>query len=330
MGVLTIIAEILAGCGAFLLGFKVLSENMEKIASKRLKELFNKISERKGVNVVVGAVATAIVQSSSVTTVMVIGFVNTGIMNLYQATAIIMGANIGTTITGQIAALQAFDIDLIFMLLLFVGVFIDLFSKKTKIKNTGLAFAGLGLVFVGLGLMSEPMSFLKQSPAVSEFLISINNPILLLFVGIILTAIIQSSSAVTTIIITLANAGLLIGGGGNAALFVILGTNIGTCVTALISSIGASLNARRASVVHLLFNTIGSFIFIILLLSWKGFFQTTFARWFAEPSLQIAMFHTFFNLTSTLIFLPFTKGFVKLSVLLVPDKQRKTPKPKSV
>ncbi len=328
MGILTIVITILAGCGAFLLGFKVLSDNMEKIAGNGLKVLFNKTSDKRFVNVGMGLITTAIVQSSSITTVMVVGFVNSGIMTLHQAAAIIMGANIGTTITGQIAALQAFDIDLIFMAMLFVGVFMDLFSKNDRIKSIGLALAGLGLVFVGLGLMSDPMAFLKENKAVTDFLAAVNNPILLLFIGIGLTAIIQSSSAVTTIVISMASAGLIIGGGGNAALFIILGSNIGTCVTALISSIGTSVNARRASIIHLLFNVIGSVIFTIILLCWKSFSAVTLERWFAEPSTQIAMFHTIFNVTSTLLFLPFTNLLVKASMLLVPEKkveEEKTP-----
>ncbi|MBQ4269884.1 MAG: Na/Pi cotransporter family protein [Clostridia bacterium] len=329
MGIVEIIFKILAGCGAFLLGFKVLSDNMERIAGNSLKKLFNKTADKRIVNVGMGAAATAVVQSSSITTVMVVGFVNVGIMSLYQAAAIIMGANIGTTITAQIAALQAFDISLVFMLLLFLGVFMELFSKNDKVKSLGLSLAGLGLVFVGLDLMAEPMSFLKTYPAVTDFLSSVNNPILLLFVGIGLTAIIQSSSAVTTIVISMASAGLIIGGGGNSALYVILGSNIGTCVTALISSIGTSVNARRASVIHLLFNVIGSILFTVMLLIWKNFSKVTLEAWFSEPSTQIAMFHTFFNVTCTLLFLPFTKWLVKAAELLVPDK-KKSDKPSAV
>lgn len=320
MNIIEIVVTILAGCGAFLLGFKVLSDNMEKIAGKSLKTLFNKTSDRRMVNVGMGMVTTAVVQSSSITTVMVVGFVNAGIMTLYQAAAIIMGANIGTTITAQIAALQAFDIDLIFMMLLFVGVFMELFSKKDKIKSIGLALAGLGLVFVGLGLMADPMAFLKEEKAVTDFLSAVNNPILLLVIGAGLTAIIQSSSAVTTIVISMAGAGLIIGGGGNSALYVILGSNIGTCVTALISSIGTTVNARRASIIHLLFNVIGSVIFTVMLMLWPSFSAVTLERWFASPSTQIAMFHTIFNVTCTLLFLPFTKLLVAMSIKLVPEK----------
>ena len=326
MDILEIVITILAGCGAFLLGFKVLSDNMEKIAGNGLKQLFNKTSDKRMVNVGMGMVTTAVVQSSSITTVMVVGFVNAGIMTLYQATAIIMGANIGTTITAQIAALQAFDIDLIFMAMLFLGVFIELFAKKDRIKSVGLALAGLGLVFVGLGLMSDPMASLKTNPAVTDFLSSVNNPILLLFVGVGLTAIIQSSSAVTTIVISMASAGLIIGGGGNSALFIILGSNIGTCVTALISSIGTNVNARRASIIHLLFNVIGSVVFAVILLCWRNFSEVTLERWFSSPSTQIAMFHTIFNVTCTLLFLPFAKGLVFLAKKLVPDKKKEEEK----
>ena len=326
MSILEIVINILAGCGAFLLGFKVLSDNMERVAGGGLKKLFNKTSDKRLVNVGMGAAATAVVQSSSITTVMVVGFVNAGIMTLYQAAAVIMGANIGTTITGQIAALNAFNIDLVFMLLLFVGVFMDLFSKNDKVKGIGLSLAGLGLVFVGLGLMSDPMSFLKTNKSVTDFLAAVNNPILLLFIGAGLTAIIQSSSAVTTIVISMATNGLIIGGGGNAALFVILGSNIGTCVTALISSIGTSINARRASIIHLLFNVIGSMIFVVFLLVWKSFAATTLEKWFHEPGTQIAMFHTVFNCTCTLLFLPFTKWLVKAATLIVPEKKKEDEK----
>ena len=321
MDLFYVVVNILAGCGAFLLGFKVLSDNMEKIAGGSLKKLFNKTSDKKIVNVGMGAAATAVVQSSSITSGMVVGFVNVGIMTLYQAAAVSMGANIGTTITAQIAALQAFDIDIVFMMLLFVGVFMELFSKNDKIKSLGLSLAGLGLVFVGLGLMSDPMSTLKESKAVTDFLSRVNNGVLLLLIGAGLTAIIQSSSAVTTIVISMASAGLIIGGGGNAPLYVILGSNIGTCVTALISSIGTSVNARRASIIHLLFNVTGSVIFTIMLLIWKDFSAITLEKWFSSPSTQIAMFHTFFNVVCTLLFLPFTKWLVKAATLIVPDKK---------
>ena len=319
------VIKILAGCGAFLLGFKLLSDNMEKLAGNSLKSLFNKTSEKKLVGVGMGAVTTAVVQSSAVTTVMVVGFVNAGIMSLNQAAAVIMGANIGTTITAQIVALQALDIQTFFMALAFIGMALEMFSKNDKVKICGLALAGLGLVFIGLSVMSGEMVYYKDDVNVQRFLTAIENPFLLLAFGIVLTALVQSSSAVTSVIITMAANKLVIGGGGNAVLYIILGSNIGTCVTALISSIGTSVNARRASIVHLLFNVFGVFIFMVLLLCWPNFQDMTFGSWFSSEATQIAMFHTAFNTICTLLFLPFTQGLVKMATFLVPDKKVKAP-----
>ena len=323
MDVFFAVIKILAGCGAFLLGFKLLSDNMEKIAGNRLKALFNKTSEKKLVGVGMGAVTTAVVQSSSITTVMVVGFVNAGIMTLNQATAVIMGANIGTTITAQIVALQSFDIETLFMSLIFIGVFMEMFSKSDKIKSCGLAFAGLGLVFMGLSVMSDTMKVYAEDEAIKNVLGKVTNPFLLLGTGLGLTALVQSSSVVTTIVITMAAQGLIIGGGGNSALYIILGSNIGTCVTALISSVGTNANARRASLIHLMFNVFGTIIFMILLLSWPTFQQDTFEKWFPYASTQLAMFHTLFNTVCTILFLPFTKGLVKIATVLIPDKKKK-------
>lgn len=320
--------ELIAGLGAFLLGVKLLSDNMEKLATARLRNLFRKTSKSKLVGVGIGTVTTAIVQSSSLTTVMVVGLVNAGVMSLGQATTVIMGANIGTTITAQIAALQAFDFAAFATALTGVGVLVAMFSKKEKVCTVAYALAGLGLVFIGLGLMADAMTLVKQSQAVLDLFASIENPFLLFFLGIAVTAIVQSSSAVTSILISMASAGIIIGSGGNSVLFVILGTNIGTCVTALISSIGANTNAKRAAVIHLLFNVIGSVIFFIVLISWKDMMAMTLERWFPGlPSTQIAMFHTFFNVICTIIFLPFTNLFVKLSSLIVKERKRKADQP---
>ena len=261
--------------------------------------------------------------SSSITTVMVVGFVNAGIMTLNQATAVIMGANIGTTITAQIVALQSFDIETLFMSLIFIGVFMEMFSKSDKIKSCGLAFAGLGLVFMGLSVMSDTMKVYAEDEAIKNVLGKVTNPFLLLGIGVGLTALVQSSSVVTTIVITMAAQGLIIGGGGNSALYIILGSNIGTCVTALISSVGTNANARRASLIHLMFNVFGTIIFMILLLCWPTFQQDTFEKWFPYASTQLAMFHTLFNTVCTILFLPFTKGLVKIATILIPDKKKK-------
>lgn len=313
------VITILAGCGVFLLGFKLLSDNMEKLAGNGLKRLFNKTSDKKLVGVGLGAAATAVVQSSAITTVMVIGFVNTGIMSLKQAATIIMGANIGTTITAQIVALQAFNLNVFFMALAFIGMAMNMFSKKDKARLAGIALAGLGIVFVGLDVMSGAMEGEMIHAALETVLSKATNPVFLLFIGVAFTALIQSSSAVTTIIIAMAMQGLIVGGGGNAVLYVILGSNIGSCVTALISSIGTSVNARRASIIHLLFNVIGAVIFMVVLLIFPQFQEKTFERWFSSPETQIAMFHTFFNVLCTLMFLPFTNVLVKLAMLIVPE-----------
>jgi phosphate:Na+ symporter len=317
-----IICELLAGLGVFLVGCKLLSDNMEKLATKKIKSLFLKTSDKKLVGVGIGCATTALVQSSGLTTVMVIGLVNAGIMTLFQAATIIIGANIGTTITAHIASLQTFKFIEIAIGLTGIGALINVFTSKEKLKTLGNIFSGLGLIFVGLILMQESMVFLKSSPMVVELLESIKNPFLLFLIGIIFTALIQSSSAITSIIISMAAAGILIGGGGNAVLFIILGSNIGSCATSLLSSIGASSNAKRSSIIHLLFNTFGAIIFFVLLVAWDGFMDATFAKIFDQPATQIAMFHTFFNVVCACIFLPFTKGLVKLSEMIVKDKKQ--------
>ncbi len=318
------IIMLLGGVGAFLLGFKILSDNIEKLANKGLRRILEKATKNRFIGVAIGMIVTAIIQSSSATTVMVVGFVNAGIMNLFQATAMIMGANIGTTITAQIVALKSFDIATFAIGLVFVGVFMDMISKRDKTKTCGLMLAGLGLVFLALEFMSDSMSFFREMPEVRNLLTSIDNPFLLLLIGIGLTALIQSSSAVTTIIISMVSVGLSIGSTPNAVLFLILGTNIGTCVTALLSSVGATTNARRASMIHLLFNVFGTSIFVIILLLWKNFAVDVLHKTFPEPTTQIAMFHTIFNVFSTLIFLPFIKVFIKLSEIMVKDKKKET------
>lgn len=319
------VAAFLGGLGAFLVGVKLLSESTEKLANNRLKNLFNKTSKNGFMGVGIGLVSTMIVQSSSLTTVMVVGLVNAGIMSLYQATTIIMGANIGTTITAQIAALQTFDIISLAMALTCVGAFMTMFAKKDGTKAAASLMCGLGLIFMGLQFMSDSMKFFRESDIVTNAFASVENPFLLLIIGIIVTGIIQSSSAVTSIIISMAAAGIIIGSGGNSVLYVILGTNIGTCVTALMSSIGAGANARRAALIHLMFNCFGAVLFMILLLCWPSFMEMTFEKWFPNlPATQIAMFHTFFNVICTAIFLPLAKVFVKISTLIIRDKKQKT------
>ena len=315
------IIKLLAGLGALLIGFKLLSDNIEKLANSGLKKLFNKTSKNRFIGIGIGAAVTAIIQSSGASTIMIVGFVNAGIMDLFQATAMIMGANIGTTITAQIAALNAFDVSTFAMLFVFIGAFMNMLCKKDKSKTIGLALSGLGMVFLSLNFMSDAMYVFRSSPAFTELLSNVNNPFLLLIIGIVLTAMLQSSSALTTILISMVTAGLTIGSNPNDILYVILGTNIGSCVTALLSSIGASTNGKRASLIHLMFNTFGSLIFFIILLLWPTFMEDTFIRWFSAASTQIAMFHTFFNVLFTLLFCPFINVFVKTAKVLIPEKQ---------
>jgi len=317
---LMFIVKLLAGTGVFLVGVHLLTENIEQLATTKIKSLFNQTANKKLVNVGIGAATTAIIQSSGVTTVLIVGFVNVGIMNLYQATAMIMGANIGTTITAQIAALSAFPITTYVQALTFIGIMMSMVCKRSNTQKVGFVVAGLGLVFIGLSLMSDSMEVNRD--AIQGVFEVVQNPFLLFFIGIVLTALVQSSSATTSIIIAMAVAGLTIGTGGNEVLYIILGTNIGSCVTALMSTLNAGSNAKRAGLIHLMFNVFGSIIFFIVLMCWKDFMQMTFAKWFESPATQIAMFHTFFNTVCTVLFLPFSSVFVKLSQLLISDKKK--------
>ena len=312
--------RLLAGTGVFLIGVHLLTANIEQLATGKIKELFGKTADKRLVNVGIGAAATALIQSSGVTTVLIVGFVNVGIMNLYQAAAMIMGANIGTTVTAQIAALSAFPITTYVQILTFVGMMMSMICKKDGKKKAGMILAGLGLIFIGLALMSDAMKGSRD--AIQGIFEVVTNPLLLFLIGIFLTALVQSSSATTSVIIAMSVAGLTIGTGGNEVLYIILGTNIGSCVTALMSSLTAGINAKRASLIHLMFNTFGSAIFFVLLLCWPDFMAVTFRRWFSSAASQIAMFHTFFNVTCTVIFLPFCGAFVKISEALI--KETKT------
>ena len=316
------VVSLLAGLGAFLFGFKVLSDNIEKLATNRLRSWFDKTGKSRLAGVGIGTAVTAIIQSSSATTVMVVGFVNAGLMSLFQATTVIMGANIGTTITAYIASMA--EIPLIEFVTAFtcVGVFMNMLCKSDKVKTIGLMLAGLGLVFLGLEYMSNAMSIYKDSPEFRNFLTMVSNPFLLLIIGMIFTAIVQSSSAVTSLVIVMVGQGLVIGNGGNDVLFLVLGSNIGTCITAILSSIGANTNAKRASLIHLMFNVFGSVIFMVFLLCWPTFMQDTLATWFPNAAgLQIALFHTFFNVVCTCIFLPMANIFVKIATRIIPGKK---------
>lgn len=316
---------LFGGLGTFLLGLKLMSDNLQTLAGNRLKPLFNKLSNNRFMGIATGAGITAVIQSSSATTVMVVGFVNAGIMTLKQATGIIMGANIGTTITAHIAALQSLPIASFLAALACVGAFMTM-SSKDKVAKSGMLICGIGVIFVGMDFMSSAMDSFSKDEAIRQFISSISNPFLLMLIGLAFTALIQSSSATTSILITLGAAGMMT---LRSAIFMTLGINIGTCVTAILASIGANANAKRASVIHLMFNIFGTIIFSLLifllpLISPK----LAFDYWLAKlvPNVigtQIALFHTLFNVVSTIILVPFTGGLTKLATLIVRDKKSK-------
>lgn len=319
--ILMFLTKLLAGTGVFLVGVHLLTGSIQQLATGKIKELFNKTANNKILNVVIGALTTAIIQSSGVTTVLIVGFVNVGIMNLEQAAAMIMGSNIGTTITAHIAALSTFPITTYIQAFAFIGIMFTMLAKKDSYKKVGSIVAGLGLVFIGLALMSQSMSDYKNQ--VQVIFEMVENPFILFIIGIVLTALVQSSSATTSIIIAMSVAGLTIGKGNNEILYIILGTNIGSCVTAVLSAISGEPNAKRASLIHLMFNTFGSILFFIVLLIMPDFMNNTFRVWFKETATQIAMFHTFFNVTCTLIFLPISNVFVKISEIIIKDEEVK-------
>jgi Na/Pi-cotransporter len=312
--------ELFGGIGVFLFGMKLMGESLENVAGNKIKSMFTKISDKKLIGVGIGTATTAVIQSSAAVTVMAIGFVNSGLMNLTQATAIIYGANIGTTITAQIVAfgysgIKSIDLMAIFASSAGIGAFMTMFAKTDKVKKIGLIITGLGMIFVGLAVMNDSMLVFSTSPKVEKFISKINNPILLIVFGTLFTALIQSSSAVSGIVITMSAVGLL---GFEQGMYIILGSNIGTCITSLLASIGTGINARRTAVIHLMFNVIGVVIWGI-----SSIFLP-YARWFEgafqSPQLRIAMLHTVFNVVTVALLLPFTNGLVKLVQKIVPDK----------
>ena len=317
------IVLLVSSVSLFLYAMSLASKGMETIASTKLKGVLNKTSSSPLVGVGIGCGVTAVIQSSAATTVMLVGLVNAGILGLVQATYMIMGANIGTTVTAQIASLQAFDVSALLMLFAPIGFIFRLAAKKGKTKALGDVLFGLGMIFIALDLMSGAIKDMNNTAFFTSFLPSIENPFLLLLTGILVTVMLQSSSALTGVLIALSIAGVVIGKGGNSMYYIILGSNIGTCSTALMSTFGANSNGKRAALIHLMFNVIGSVIFFIFLLIYKDFATDVMERLFAKSSTQIAMFHTLFNVVSTIILLPFAKYLVKIANKLVKEKENK-------
>lgn len=314
---------LLAGVGIFIVGMNFLSEALEKSAGEGMKKLLGRISNNRLSGVGIGAGVTAIIQSSSATSVMVIGLVNAGVMTLMQATPIIMGANIGTTITGVLVALKNDYFDMLMYFLAFAGVMMSFF-KKEKIKLSGLLCSGLGLIFVGLNIMSSEEAF--GNPMVETMFQGIFSvidfPLLLILVGAIFTALIQSSSAATGVVITMVGTGVL---SLDLALFIILGANIGTCVTALLASVGANSNSKRVALIHFTFNVIGTAIFTAIVWMFKQPMIDLLMNVFPgdDPmslQMRVSVFHVIFNVTTTLVLLPFVKQLVQYSCKVIKDK----------
>lgn len=315
---------LLAGVGVFIVGMNFLSDALEKSAGSGMKRLLEKISNNRFSGVGIGAGVTAIIQSSSATSVMVIGLVNAGVMTLMQATPIIMGANIGTTITGVLVALKNDYFEMAMYLLAFAGVMMGFF-KKEKIKLAGALCSGLGLIFVGLNVMSSDQAF--GNPLVESLFTGIfekvNFPLLLILIGAIFTALIQSSSAATGVVITMVGTNVL---PLDLALFIILGANIGTCVTALLASVGANSNSKRVAFIHFIFNVIGSAMFAALIWIFREPAVNLLKSFFPgeDPTslqMRVSAFHVIFNVSTTVLLLPFVKQLVKLSGLVIKDKK---------
>ena len=309
---------LLAGLGVLMTGMKMLSEGLERSAGTSMRKLFGKISNNRFASIGVGAVATVLVNSSAATTVMVIGFVNAGLMSLLQATAIIMGANIGTSLTGVIIALSGFSLSTYMAVLAFAGVVLSMASKNDKIKKIGSAITGLGLMFVGLSFMSDAFKSQIIASALESVFLKVDFPLVLILIGIVCTALFQSSAAMTAIVVTMSGAGII---PLSSALFVILGTNIGTCVTAILASFGASTNAKRTAMIHLLFNAIGTVFFTVLIWIFRSQAVWILERLSDNPQMRVALFHVIFNVFTTAMLVPFMKPHTRLATLLVREKE---------
>lgn len=314
MGITDVLA-LLGGLALFLYGMQMMSTGLEAAAGNRMKSILEKLTSNRVKGVLVGAAITAVIQSSSATTVMVVGFVNSGLMTLKQAVWVIMGANIGTTITGQLIAL---DIGVIAPLFAIAGVGAIMFIKSEKVHHISSIFAGLGILFMGMDMMGAAMSPLKESEAFISLMTKFDNPLLGILVGALFTAVIQSSSASVGILQALASTGMI---PLSSAVFVLFGQNIGTCITAVLASIGMKVNAKRTTVIHLLFNIIGTVLFTVICL------VTPYVTWIeamtpGDPVAQIANAHTVFNIVTTLLLLPFGTHMANIAVRILPDSKK--------
>ena len=310
---LMVIIKLLGGLGLFIYGMKLMGDGLENAAGEGLKKILEKVTKNPIIAVIVGAIVTAVIQSSSATTVMVVGFVNAGLMNLAQAAGIIMGANIGTTITAQLVSFKLTEIAPIFA---FAGAMMVMFVKGKKNREIGNIILGFGILFIGMGTMSSSMKPLTSSPVFEQVLSTVgNNWFLGILAGAIITAVLQSSSATTGILVALATAGAL---DINAALPIIMGCNIGTCVTAMIATVGTNKTAHKAALLHLIFNLVGTIIFLpFIITNLLGNFVAGFS---GDVSRQIANSHTIFNVVNTIIMVPLIPILIKIVNKLIPGE----------
>ncbi len=311
------VLSLLGGLALFLYGMHMMSSGLEAAAGNRMKSILEKLTANRFLGVAVGAGITAVIQSSSATTVMVVGFVNSGLMSLRQAVWIIMGANIGTTITGQLIAL---DVGALAPLMAFAGVALVVFFKNPKLHNYGSIVAGLGVLFIGMDMMSAAMKPLADEPAFVSLMTRFENPLLGILAGAVFTALIQSSSASVGILQALAASGAI---GFSSAVFVLFGQNIGTCITAVLASIGTSRNAKRTTLIHLMFNIIGTIIFTIVCVLFP---LPALVASFTPENIpgQIANMHTLFNIVTTLLLLPLGTQMAALTERILPEPCEKS------
>ena len=312
---ITTIFMLFGGLGFFLYGMKMMSEGLEKAAGAKMRSILEFFTKNRFIGMVVGIIFTAIIQSSNATTVMVVSFVNSGLMNLMQASGVILGANIGTTITGQLIAFNLSDIA---PLIVIIGVIMIMFCKKQSIKKIGEVILGFGILFMGLSIMSDSMSAVKNSPRILNFLASLTNPFAAILVGFLITAVLQSSSATVGIILLMVSQKLL---EFTICPFMILGCNIGSCVSALVASLSGKKDAKRAALIHFLFNVIGSAIFFcILLVAVEPFTNAILYISGGSLARSVANVHTLMKVLEVAMMFPFMGWIVKLTYKIVPGK----------
>ena len=318
MNIGSMLLSLAGGLGLFLLGMKMMSDSIEEAAGDKLRSILEMFTKNKYVGLIVGMLFTAVVQSSSACTVMVVSFVNAGLLNLYQAAGVIFGSNIGTTITSQLVSINLSEVAPIFVLL---GVIMIMFIKNEKAKKIGSIILGFGILFTGLTGMSSAMKDVREMPQIVDILHSLQNPLLAVFVGFIITAIIQSSSVTVSIVLLMANQGLL---ELNMCLFIIMGCNIGSCVSALMASVAGKKDAKRAAMIHFLFNVIGTAIlFVVFMVAMQPILNLLHAISGDNPGRFVANAHTSIKIAQVVMLLPFSNWIVKLTYLFVPGEDHK-------